>query len=163
MINGNCRNTPVEVFETRHPWGVQALTLVQDSGEAGRHRGGLGLERIFEALVDGITISEFADRTETEPWGLFGGTSGMSGSTLVRQPGDDRFRTTRELFGTASNTKFSGIRLNCGDQVLLRSGGGYRDPRERPRELVDDDVAEGFVGHEAAQELYGRGNLTERE
>lgn len=157
VINGNCRNTPVEVFEIRYPWRVHSLGLVRDSGGAGEQRGGLGSERVLELLAPQITISEFADRTETQPWGLFGGKPGLSGMTLVKRRGDDRFRTMREVFGTASNTKYSGITLEQGDQVLIRSagGGGYGDPRERPRALVEEDLADGFIGREAAAQLYG--------
>jgi N-methylhydantoinase B/oxoprolinase/acetone carboxylase alpha subunit len=157
VINGNCRNTPVEVFEIRYPWRVNSIRLVPDSGGAGRHRGGLASERIMEVLAPKITISEFADRTETRPWGLFGGREGTSGITLVQRRGDDRFRLVREVFGTASNTKYSGITLECGDKVLIRTagGGGYGDPRMRPHNRVKEDVAEGFVSEEAASEFYG--------
>ena len=157
VINGNCRNTPVEVFETRYPWRVHGLKLVPDSGGAGQYRGGLASERVLEVTADEITISEFADRTESEPWGLFDGQPGLPGATLVRRAGDEQFRTVRELFGTASNTKYSGIRLHRGDQVMLRSagGGGYGDARERAPEALEEDVAEGFVSHEVARRGYG--------
>jgi len=158
VINGNCRNTPVEVFETRYPWLVHSLRLVPDSGGAGRWRGGLASERIIEALAPRIVVSEFADRTRTRPWGLFGGHPGSCGATLVRRAGADEFRTVRELFGTASNTKYSGIPLARGDRVLIRSagGGGHGDPRERDPALLAEDVAEGFVSERAAVEEYGR-------
>jgi N-methylhydantoinase B len=158
VINGNCRNTPIEVFEVRYPWRAHALRLVPDSGGAGRHRGGLASERILEVVAPSIVVSEFADRTETRPWGLFAGLPGTSAATLVRRVGDDRFRTFGEVFGTASNTKFSGIVLARGDQVLIRTagGGGYGDPGERPAELVRADVEEGLVSAQAARLLYGR-------
>jgi N-methylhydantoinase B len=156
VINGNCRNTPVEVFERRYPWRVRSLRLVQDSGGAGRQRGGLASQRILEVLAERIVISEFADRTETRPWGLFGGEPGLCGATLIRPRGEDRFRTARELYGTASNTKFSGITLRRGDMVLLQTagGGGYGDPRERRVELVEEDLAEGFISLEMAERSY---------
>ena len=35
-INGNCRNTPVEVFETRYPaFRIESYRLVRDSGGPG--------------------------------------------------------------------------------------------------------------------------------
>ena len=34
-INGNCANTPMEVFETRFPWIVEEYALSPDSGGAG--------------------------------------------------------------------------------------------------------------------------------
>ena len=44
-----------------------------------------------------------------------------------------------------------------GDRIQLDSagGGGFGDPRERPRELVEEDVRQGFVSPEAAREFYG--------
>ena len=157
VINGNCRNTPVEVFETRYPWLTRHLKLVQDSGGAGRHRGGLASERILEVTAPSVVISEFGDRTRTEPWGLFGGRPGAMAKTLVLRRGDTKFATVRELFGTASDTKYSGLVLHCGDQVMIRSagGGGYGDPADRPRELVARDVAEGFISQASAQREYG--------
>jgi N-methylhydantoinase B/oxoprolinase/acetone carboxylase alpha subunit len=64
-----------------------------------------------------------------------------------------------ELFGTASNTKYSGIELARGDMVLIRSagGGGYGDPLARDAERVEQDVAEGFVSRDAARRFYGYG------
>ena len=35
--NGNCRNTPVEIFETRYPLRVVEYSLIEDSGGAGPH------------------------------------------------------------------------------------------------------------------------------
>ena len=156
-INGNCRNTPVEVFETRYPWLTRSLRLVPDSGGAGKFRGGLASERVLELRAPSIVVSEFADRTHTRAWGLFGGKEGASGKTMMRRSGDEHFATVRELFGTASDTKYSGLVLHEGDQVLIRTagGGGYGDPAERDRDRVASDVAEGFVTATAAKEEYG--------
>jgi N-methylhydantoinase B/oxoprolinase/acetone carboxylase alpha subunit len=156
-INGNCRNTPVEVFETRYPWRVLSLRLVKDSGGAGRWRGGLASERVIEVLAPEIVISQFADRTQAGASGLFGGLDGAPAMTLVRRSGDDRFRTVGDLFGTPSNTKYSGIVLRRGDQVMIRSagGGGYGDPADRTRDRVLDDVADGLVSSDMASAIYG--------
>ena len=147
VINGNCRNTPVEVFETRYPWRVHGIRLVAGSGGAGRFRGGLASERMLEVTADAITVSEFADRAETRPWGLHGGEAGTSAATYVRLAGNDRWQTFREAFGTASATKFSGIVLHRGDQVTIRTagGGGYGPPGERAADATANDREEGFV------------------
>ena len=157
VINGNCRNTPVEVFETRYPWRVRSLRLVPDSGGPGRSRGGLASERVLEVAADAIVVSEFADRTETRPWGLFGGLPGASAATLVRRAHEDGWQTFGEAFGTVSNTKFSGVVLRHGDQVVIRTagGGGYGPPSERLPELVREDIENGVVGAEVAERVYG--------
>ena len=52
--HANCRNTPVEIFETRWPWIHERYgTRTMTPAGPGEHRGGLGIERILE--VGGAT------------------------------------------------------------------------------------------------------------
>jgi N-methylhydantoinase B/oxoprolinase/acetone carboxylase alpha subunit len=157
-INGNCRNTPVEVFETRYPaFRIESYRLVPDSGGPGEFRGGLGGERIFTVTVPEVTVSALLNRMKTEPWGVLGGGDGAVGGLWVRRAGNDEWRTFVEEFGTMSPSKFSGVTLRAGDQVkiLMPGGGGYGDPSARDREAVRRDVEEGFVSEEAARAVYG--------
>ena len=142
-IHGNCRNTPVEVFETRFPFRTLSYGLVADSGGPGRRRGGLAVRRDLEVLAPQVTVSAFFDRVERGAWGLFGGRPGRCAALLVRRAGDDRFRDFCEAFGTASPSKLSGVSLRAGDVVRIESagGGGFGDPRAREPELVLRDVA----------------------
>jgi N-methylhydantoinase B len=160
VVNGNCRNTPVEIFETRYPLQTIEYSLITDSGGAGRRRGGLGTRRIMRIGTGAqITASALFDRTKGRfrAWGLEGGLPGGYGAILVKRRGDDRFRTFPEVFGTVSASKFTNVILEEGDEVLLDSpgGGGFGDPRERDRESVRRDVVEGLVSPEAARSLYG--------
>ena len=157
VINGNCRNTPVEVFETRYPLLVEWLILAPDSGGAGKYRGGLACERSLKVLAPTLTVSEFADRMENEPWGLFGGRPGGRTLTLIRQFGSEKWRTVREIFGTPSASKYSGLRLSEGDRILLRTagGGGFGRPEERSLLALESDLADGFVSQEVACRDYG--------
>jgi N-methylhydantoinase B len=157
-INGNCRNTPVEVFETRYPaFRIESYRLVADSGGPGEFRGGLGGERIFTVTVPEVTVSALLNRMKTEPWGVLGGGEGAVGGLWVRRSGRSEWRTFVEEFGTISPSKFSGVTLRDGDQVriLMPGGGGYGDPRRRDPEAVRRDVAERFVSAEAARTIYG--------
>ncbi|MDX1524114.1 MAG: hydantoinase B/oxoprolinase family protein, partial [Anaerolineae bacterium] len=95
-IVGNCRNTPVEVFETRYPWRTLSYRLRRDSGGPGEHRGGLGTDRIMEVTAPEITLSVMMDRMKVQPWGLFGGEGGHNAGVFIKRPGDDRFRTFQE-------------------------------------------------------------------
>lgn len=151
------RNVPVEVFETRYPFVTRSFRLLVDSGGAGRHRGGLGTERILEVRAPAMTVSALFDRMLIPPWGLEGGHSGGTTSISIRRPGDGGFRLFSDLFGTVSPSKFSNIEVHAGDLIRLVSsgGGGYGDPRERPRHAVLDDVRNGYVSSRAAAELYG--------
>ena len=157
-INGNCRNTPVEVFETRYPaFRIESYRLVTDSGGPGEFRGGLGGERIFTVTVPEVTVSALLNRMKTEPWGVLGGGEGAVGGLWVRRAGTPEWRTFVEEFGTMSPSKFSGVTLHDGDQVriLMPGGGGYGNPLRRDRGKVLRDVAEGFVSAEAARDVYG--------
>ena len=157
-INGNCRNTPVEVFETRYPaFRIESYRLVTDSGGPGEFRGGLGGERVFTVTVPEVTVSALLNRMKTEPWGVLGGGEGAVGGLWVRRSGAGEWRTFVEEFGTLSPSKFSGVTLREGDQVriLMPGGGGYGDPLRRDRGKVLRDVAEGFVSAEAARNMYG--------
>ncbi len=156
-INGNCRNTPIEILETYYPWLVKEYRLVPESAGHGRHRGGCGVMKIMQVQAPEITVSSFMDRHETGAWGLFGGTQGKPGALRVRRQGDDKWRTFCEVFGTKSPNKFADIQLKKGDQVMYISpgGGGYGLPSERDPDLVREDVLDGFVTRKAAQEVYG--------
>ena len=152
------RNVPVEIFETRYPWLTRAFRLVPDSGGAGRHRGGLGTERILEVRAPELTVSALFDRMLVAPWGLAGGREGGTTSISIRRAGDDRFRLFTEVFGTVSPSKFSNVVVHEGDVIRLVSsgGGGYGDPRDRPREEVLRDVRDRYVSPEAAAAVYGQ-------
>ncbi len=155
--HGNCRNTPIEVIETRYPWIHEEYRLNPDGGGAGRTRGGLGITRTLTVDADEIVVNAFTDRSRVQPWGLFGGLPGQCGAFLVRKAGEGEWQYFSQAFGTPSDTKFSNVRLHRGDQVVLRtpSGGGFGPPWERSVESVVADVAEGLVTEEAARELYG--------
>jgi N-methylhydantoinase B len=165
-INGNCRNTPVEVFETRYPaFRIESYRLLTDSGGPGEFRGGLGGERVFTVTVPEVTVSALLNRMKTEPWGVLGGGEGAVGGLWVRRAGQLEWRTFVEEFGTMSPSKFSGVTLREGDEVriVMPGGGGYGDPRGRDPARVRLDVAEGFVSAEAARTAYGRGSGEERD
>ncbi|MFN0153996.1 MAG: hydantoinase B/oxoprolinase family protein [Gaiella sp.] len=155
-IHGNCRNTPIEVFETRFPFATISYGLIPDSGGAGRRRGGLAVRRDLEVLAPEVTVSALMDRCERGAWGLFGGLPGRCAALLVRRPGDEGFRDFTESFGTISPSKLSGVVLRQGDVVRIESagGGGFGDPREREPELVLRDVLDGLVSPGEAARVY---------
>lgn len=157
VINGNCRNTPVEVFESRYPIRVESYRLLEDSGGPGRNRGGLGMERILTIDADEITVSALFNRMLVDPFGLHGGRPGRNSGIYVRPAGEGEWRTFSEVFGTMSPSKFSNVVLRRGDQVRLVApgGGGLGDPLDREPERVLADVAEGLVTPAAAGDSYG--------
>jgi N-methylhydantoinase B len=155
-VNGNCRNTPVEVFETKYPFLTLEYAMRKDSGGVGKRRGGLGSSRRLRVMAPEITVSALLDRTRTQAWGLFGGTGGASAKLLVKKKGQDAFTTFSESFGTVSATKFTRIVLKEGDEVIIESpgGGGYDPAAERSTEEIEDDIRQGYISLKAAREQY---------
>jgi N-methylhydantoinase B len=146
--DGDTHNSPNEQAEAKFPLVVESYRLVPDSGGAGRHRGGLGVERVVRARVP-MTMNTQIERAHCKPWGLAGGRTGTGNDVALRLGG--KWKTD------FPNAKVLVAALKAGDAFRLRSGGGggYGEPRERPPELVLEDVRQGYVSIEAAKELYG--------
>lgn len=148
--DGDTHNAPVEALESKYPIVVEEYTLRQDSGGAGRWRGGLGAVQAVRILGE-ARVNTQIERTRCAPWGLFGGRDALSNQVSVR-----RSDGTIEEF---PNGKLPSLHLDAQDTLILRSGGGggYGDPKERPPELVQRDVLEGYVSLARAAEDYGVG------
>src|ERR1700733_6076646 len=160
-INGNCRPTPIEVFETRFPWRVEYLAFDTDSGGAGKFRGGVGYTKQMICLNEEVTCSQMTDRHLFAPWGLYGGRPGGLGATLVLKAGNAKWQDMREAYGKKSTSRYSNVRIRRGDRLRLVSpgGGGYGEPRNRDAELVSSDIKQGYVSALAAEREYGfKGN-----
>jgi N-methylhydantoinase B len=145
--DGDFHNTPIEVTETRYPVHVEEYSLRQDSGGAGRFRGGLGIHKVSRALGE-ATLHSNIERTRCAPWGLFGGRDALPNRLLVQ-----RANGQQEQFATGKAL----VRLEPGDTYTVESGGGggYEAPWARPAERVQQDVAEGYVSAAAACQQYG--------
>ena len=156
-INGNCRVMPVEVFETRYPWLVEEWTLLTDSGGPGRFRGGLSTGKRLLCRSTPITASQMTDRHRIKPWGLYGGMEGSNGATLVQRAGSKEWLTVAQAFNKRSSSKYSNITLRPGDRIHLIApgGGGWGNPKERDRAMVQEDLAEGYISERSAEEDYG--------
>lgn len=141
------RNLPVELEETKNPEIIEFYELVQDSGGAGKFRGGLGVRRSYRLLADGRMISTL-ERCNTPHSGVAGGLPGG--------------RTIGILDSSIYGENFEFIKtpdqpLAKGDLMTIVTGGGgrYGHPFERDPERVREDVLEELVSFEAARELYG--------
>ncbi len=132
----NVMNTPVEVIESEYPLRVECCELRPDSGGRGRHRGGLGLRRSYRVLCDHAELSTMVERMRVPPWGVFGGEDGAP------------FRVTCERAGEQVAVGGKENRDLCrGDLLVVESsgGGGYGPPEERPAELHEADLRNGYV------------------
>ncbi|MGZ8579035.1 MAG: hydantoinase B/oxoprolinase family protein, partial [Actinomycetota bacterium] len=88
--DGDTRNVPVEVIETRYPLRVERHELLPDVAGAGRFRGGAGVARDFRMLEDGIRMQYTNENvTDALAKGIAGGADGAPGSVVVH-PGSER-------------------------------------------------------------------------
>ena len=161
LNDGDTHNAPCEQMEVKYPVMIESLSLRQDSGGAGRFRGGLGSQKVIRARGS-LTLNTQTDRAHCLPWGIAGGESGMGNEIVLDVAG----RRIDEL----PNAKVFSRRLGDGDRFFLRAGGGggFGPPMERDPARVANDVRQGYVSRQAARERYGvevdeLGNVDEQE
>ena len=148
--DGDTRNTPVEVIETRYPIRVERHELLPEMAGAGRFRGGPGVARDFRMLEGGVHMQFTVENVhDTLAKGSGGGRDGEPGY-LVAHPGTSREEVLRERV-----THWGP--LEAGDLISVRSGGGggQGDPRERDPWRVEADIRDGYLTREDAREIYG--------
>ena len=140
-------NIPTEYLEIYYPMVIEGYNSVIDSGGAGLHRGGNGIEKVYHLLAEGhVSIQD--DRHESQPWGILGGKPGaVSAKWLVHQDGEKM----------PLPSKIDNVHVRPGDRVVFRTagGGGWGDPFEREPGKVRDDVARRLLSASSARQDYG--------
>ncbi len=146
--DGDTHNSPSEQSEVKFPLVVERYALIADSGGAGRHRGGLGLERVVRARVP-MTFNSHVERAHCKPWGLADGGDATGNEVAIRI--GDKWKTD------FPNAKVLVAHLQPGDAFRMRSGGGggYGSPLDRPLEAVEADARQGYISVAAARQSYG--------
>ncbi|MFC1981369.1 hydantoinase B/oxoprolinase family protein [Chloroflexota bacterium] len=144
----NTASTPFEATEMTAPVRVVESRLIEDSGGAGKYRGGLGKKQVFELLRgDEVSLTFRGEDHFTSPWGILGGLPARRAEAFViRKTGEkERIQSKQDYI------------LSEGDALDLSTagGGGYGDPLERDAELVLSDVLDGKVSLKAARNDYG--------
>ena len=123
---------------------------MEDSGGAGKQRGGLGIARQIRAVVPGTIFSVRSDsHTVGVPSGVFEGTDGRR-ARLVRNPG----RADEEVLFS----KVARIEMKVGDSMRIETpgAGGYGPPAERAVGALAADLKSGKVSRLAAERDYGK-------
>ena len=140
-------NIPSEYLESYYPIIIEGYASLADTGGAGRHRGGNGVEKVYRLLEPG-EISIHDDRHRSQPWGILGGKPGaVSEKWLIRADG-------RRI---PLESKVDNVKVAPGDQIVFRTagGGGWGDPLERDPARVCADVRRKLMSVEVAQREYG--------
>jgi N-methylhydantoinase B len=138
------RTMPVEATENVAPIVFWRKELREDSGGAGRTRGGCG--QIMEIGTKGeleFAVNATFDRIANAPKGRDGGLAGANGGVKLKS-------------GKVLRTKGYQV-IPDGERLLLLlpGGGGMGPPSERDPAAVARDVRDGLVKAENARALYG--------
>jgi N-methylhydantoinase B len=143
----NTMNTPIEILEMSFPVRVERYAIVPDSGGAGRHRGGCGVERVWRIIGAASQASVCLERTKSAPFGLAGGGAGGAGRIALIGPDG----IERELCSKGAFTAPAGAAIH----LRAPGSGGFGPAAERDRAKLRDDVINGYVSPESAGAEYG--------
>jgi len=113
----NTRATDPEVLEARFPLLLRHFRFRKDTGGLGRHRGGCGLSREYEARAQ-LSATLLATRRVHGPVGESGGGCGSVGMDRINVDGQWQAWSGHE------------VELQPGDRVNIQTpgGGGWGDP-----------------------------------
>ena len=117
----NTWNTPVEALEAYYPMRVRQYAVRRGSGGAGTHRGGDGIVREVEVLVES-EVTLLSERRSRGAWGLAGGKDGAPGRDEII---DTRGRRSR-IASKESRT------LAAGETIVVGTPGGGGWGRSKP-------------------------------
>ena len=111
----NTLNTPVEALEFAYPLRVLCYQVRRRSGGCGRYKGGDGVRRDIQVLVD-AQASLLTERRRLPPYGLRGGAPGSIGENYLIRDGEETRLPGKGIF-----------ELQAGDILSIRTpgGGGY--------------------------------------
>jgi N-methylhydantoinase B len=146
-FHGDTFNCPAEVAEARYGLYVEQLALNGEAGGEGEFRGGKGIVLDYRVRSNGCFFTCAYTRNLHPPWALEGGREGSPNRVeVIRADG------TVEPYAVVT-----ALDVNEGDVIRIHTanGGGYGDPRRRPRERVLADLRNGYVTEETARAVYG--------
>jgi N-methylhydantoinase B len=145
-FHGDTFNCPAEVAEARYGLYVEQLALNDEPGGEGEYRGGKGIVLDYRVRSNGCFFTCAYTRNKHLPWPLHSGREGSPNyAEVIRSDGNvEEYAVVTALDVNEDDV----IRIHTGD------GGGYGDPQRRRRELVLDDVRNGYVSEEVARTVY---------
>lgn len=145
--NGETYNIPIELFESRYGLKVEQYAFHNDDGGAGEFRGGKGLVLDYRVTSDEAFLTYATSRSERPPWAMRGGRPGsLNGAKVLRHDG------SVEKYDMCTR-----VRVAKGELIRLTTatGGGFGDPKNRSKKLIESDLKNGFITLEQAARDYG--------
>lgn len=148
----NTSNLPVEAIEQEYPLRVEGYSLVEDSGGAGRFRGGMGLRRIVTPVDHDCVFNGVGERFRHPPWGLAGGAPGATGQFRIRDEGGER----------RLDDKPGEVKVKPGTVIIVETpgAGGLGAPQDRDASAVHNDAGSGKFSAAFLKTHYRAGNDT---
>jgi N-methylhydantoinase B len=146
-FHGDTFNCPAEVAEARYGLYVEQLALNEEAGGEGEFRGGKGIVLDYRVRSNDCFFTCAYTRNKHKPWALEGGNEGSPNYVeVIRADG------SVEPYAVVT-----ALRVDEDDVIRIHTanGGGYGEPRRRRRELVIDDLHNGYVTKEIARSVYG--------
>ncbi len=110
----NSRITDPEILEARYPIRVERFQARENSGGAGRWKGGEGLTREL-SFQQPVTVSLITSNRRRQPQGLKGGAPGQPGRNRLKRSGSNH---VEELQPCQS------LQLQPGDHLIIDTPGG---------------------------------------
>lgn len=146
--NGDFKNFPAEICEHILPCLMESYSIRQDSGGAGKFRGGNEVTRTYRTLEEGVNVYLWFERSKMPAWGVLGGDSAKGPKITIY---DENGRIVSEAL------KLNNWRLgkNWVIEMQTGGGGGYGNPLDRDISRVEYDVLNRFVSKEKAASAYG--------
>ena len=143
----NTSNLPVEAIEMEYPLRVEEYSFVENSGGAGKYRGGLGIRRIIRPIAHKCEFSGVGERFKHSPWGVFGGKPGKPGKFFIQH---------RNGKISKLPSKSSSIYTTEKDAIIMETpgAGGYGDPKKRSKENLLKDKTSGKFSNSFIKKYY---------
>ena len=143
----NTSNLPVEAIEMEYPLRVEEYSFVENSGGAGKYRGGLGIRRIIRPIAHKCEFSGVGERFKHSPWGVFGGKPGKPGKFFIKHKNGKI---------TKLSSKSSSIYTTEKDAIIMETpgAGGYGNPKKRSKENLLKDKISGKFSNALIKKYY---------
>jgi len=141
----------IEILEYSYPIVIHRYGLVQDSGGAGKYRGGCATEWEVEPIGHQMTVISFGEGRKYASLGANGAHNHVVDAKLARINLKNGEKITETL------RKNVVLQIQDGQRVaaINPGGGGWGPAFERDPAQVAADVRNGFVSFEAARQDYG--------
>jgi N-methylhydantoinase B len=140
----------IELLEYTYPIIIRRYGLIQDSGGAGKYRGGSGTAWEVEPIDHEMTVVAFGEGRQIPTMGAAGAENRMLdpklGKLVVTDGSSEQVYKANTILTVDAGTRVTNF--NPG-------GGGFGSPLQRAPEAVLSDYVNGLVSLEAAKVEYG--------